>query len=175
MTQQNNKGDNMNIETVANGNDVSKAVFKALSEKQRAVRTTSLTNLFRALHKTHKSMSEKEFLDVFKQLEQAKYGKLIIGRRSNHDRFEWNYNLKDVAQLGSGQLSTKDVKPAPKLKKTKRVQTKNSPFNPPVIKTTESSTQTGPRFQFDIVLSPSVSATDIQALVELVQSLQNKP
>lgn len=159
----------MNIETVANENEVSKVIFKALTEKQRAVRTTSLTNLYRSIHQANPSVAEKDFLAVFKHLEQARAGKLIFGRKNNHNRFEWNYNLKDVANMGIGKGGA--PKPAPKSKRMKRMKPAQINTKPLVA---NSSTNLGPRFQFDIQLSPSVSAADIQALVELVQSLQNK-
>lgn len=165
----------MNIETVANETELNKLIFKALSQRQRAVRVTSLTNLYRAIHDDHPRVSEKEFLQVFKQLDHAKMGNLIIGRRNKHNRFIWNYNLKDVAQMATGKLKQEEIKPAPKAKRVRR--TRSQLVTIPGVKEVEpikSSTFSSPRFQFDIVLSPTVSAKDIEALVELVKQLQNK-
>ena len=181
-TNQNNQGEIMNLETVANQNEVSKQVFRALAGKERAIRVTSVTNLYRTIHKAKPSIDEQEILQVFKDLEKANMGKLIIGRRNNHNRFVWNYNLKDVAQLATGKTKVNELKPAPKAKKARRYKTPDIETMPEVKQTVKEieaksstlSQQSGPRFQFDIVLSPSVSAADIKALVELVQSLQNK-
>ena len=175
------------IETVANSSEISKIVFKALSEKQRARRATDLTHLYRAVSKMDKTVQEKEFLKVFRQLEDADIGSLIIGRRNNHNRFVWNYNLKQVAQAASGKMDTKELAPAvpeKTVKKSRKVTTKKR--KPSMLKAksvpmvedahvTKSSSMAGPtKIQLTLELAPEVSAKDIQALIELVNGLQAK-
>jgi hypothetical protein len=182
------------IETVANGSEIGKIVFKALSEKQRARRATDLTHLYRAVSKMDKTVQEKEFLKVFRQLEDADIGSLIIGRRNNHNRFVWNYNLKQVAQAANGKMSTKELAPAVPEKKAKTVRKVTKRRKPSMFKArsqsvskvetapivedahvTKSSSVAGPtKIQLTLELAPEVSAKDIQALIELVNSLQAK-
>lgn len=187
------------IETVANSSDISKMVFKALSDKQRARRATDLTHLFKVVIKMDQSVPERDFLAVFKQLQDAKVGSLIIGRKNNHNRFLWNYNLKDVAQAAKGKAvemktieesfpgnkkTTRKVKPIIRRKKMRIVKPAmlrqallNNKIEEPrqtVIPAARTSTLKGPRIQFNLELGPDVPFKDIQALLELVKGLQAK-
>lgn len=162
------------IETVANTNETSKLVFKALSEKQRARQATDLTRLFNRVVEMDKSIGEKEFLMVFKQLAEAKVGSLIIGRRNNHNRFIWNYNLREVAQAAQGKLELKEVSEVKKSVKKKRsapAAVTQLRSEPPVQLTIPSAKA---KIQVHLELDPSMRVEDVQALVDLVNSLQNK-
>lgn len=186
---------NNSIQTIASSSEVSKAVFKALSDKQRARRATDLTNLFREVSAKDKTIPEKEFLTVFKKLEEAKLGSLVIGRRNKHNRFLWNYNLKQVAQAAHGKVKPEDMGPAVEVRKPKsrRIrkptvlaaktvksvmknvskQIETAPIQSIQEKVVpSSSTGKGPMLQFNIELSATTRAEDIQALLGLVQDLQ---
>lgn len=180
MNQQSNT-----IESVANSSEISKIVFKALSDKQRTRRATDLTNLFRTVSKLDQTIPEREFLAVFKKLQDAKVGSLIIGRRSNHNRFVWNYNLKEVAQAAMD----KTMLLTPISEHFSNVQKKTKKKTVTIVKPTEvikpikkkviqaktkSSTVKGPSIQLNLELSPNTPVKEIQALLELVKSLQSK-
>lgn len=74
-----------------------KLVFDILAERQRSRARTDIKNLFRQALKAEPKLDYQDFLSVFKNLDAANFGKLIIGRRRNPDRFAWSYDLKDVA------------------------------------------------------------------------------
>lgn len=183
---------NNSIQTIANSSEVSKAVFKALSDKQRARKATDLTNLFREMTQKDKTLQEKEILAVFKKLQDASVGSLVIGRRNKHNRFVWNYNLKQVAQAAHGKMKPEELGPAiivrkPKsrrIRKTLSTKTVKAALKnvtkqvetAPVTAIEEklmpiSSTGKGPTLQFNIELSANTRAEDIQALLELVHGL----
>lgn len=173
------------IETIANRSEISKIIFKVLSDKQRARRATDLTHAFKAATKIDSTIPEREFLSVFKEMQAAKLGSLVIGRRNNHNRFVWKYNLKDVAEAAKGktvQMKTIDeILPTKKpRRKTKRKV--NFTVTPKVAaavvsapqRAAKTSTSKGPRIQLNLELSPDVPFKDIQALLELAKSLQSK-
>lgn len=129
----------MTIEQIANSSEISKQVFKALSDKQRARRATDLTNLYREMSRKDKTLQEKEMIQVFKKLEDAGIGSLVIGRRSNHNRFVWSYNLKHVALAAKGKIKQEAMESVETTGKKKtrgirKVSTKASPVT--VVKPT---------------------------------------
>lgn len=153
----------MTIEQVANSSEVSKAIFKALADKQRARRKTDLTNLFKTVRKEHAEISEKDFLLIFKQLQEAKVGSLVIGRKNNHNRFVWSYNLKDVANRGLNKTSTEKPTQLPAPEKKKRGR------KPGMKMKTNSDKARIITINLDMS-----SVSDAKALIELIESLKVK-
>jgi hypothetical protein len=108
------------VGAIANETPTSKAIFKALAERQRFRRRTDLNRLHKTLGD---QITEEEFLSTFKKLQEAGIGSLIIGRKNNPNRFAWNYNLKSVANAALS-VDGWELEPLP-MKPRKRRVTKN--------------------------------------------------
>jgi hypothetical protein len=91
------------IVEIAQQSELARAVFKTLSEMEKARPTTDLGRLkARITDKTGKVVNQRELLDVFKALQQTGLGKLILSRdiaKAPH-RFEWMFNNIEVGRAG---------------------------------------------------------------------------
>lgn len=70
-----------------------------LGFRQRAHTSTTLSSVKNQLAKMKEKVNERDFIDFWKELEAAGAGALILGRRGKQTRFEWNYSLRQIAQL----------------------------------------------------------------------------
>lgn len=158
----------IDLAVVANSTPASKTIFKALSGLQRARRRTDLGRLYRMVHHMDNTVTEKDFLDIFKSLQDAKVGSLIIGRKNNPNRFAWRYNLKDIAARLQGVKETGPLALLPEVK-AKRRKKQNQEIIP--INTISKSLE-GASIQLSISLPIGTPLKEVQALIDLAKSLQ---
>lgn len=86
-------------------NDAAQKAFKTFEERQRFRSNTNLSRFHRELEKKYQvKVDDKALLEMFKALEGAGMGSLIIGRKSSNTRFQWQYSLRDVAKLAKGEI-----------------------------------------------------------------------
>lgn len=97
------------IRSIANESNTSKAVFDTLSKRIRFRRQTNLSKFANLMINKGERIVEEEYIQLFKRLEEAGIGTLVIGRRGKPNRFKWNYNLKDIGRIGMGEIGTKDL------------------------------------------------------------------
>lgn len=174
------------VSQIAQSTPVAKEVFTALSERQRPRQRTDLNRLYIQVTEKNPNMSERDFLDVFKRLQTANVGTLIIGRKNNPNRFAWNYNLKQLASaaLGDGdmeqveQYERKSKRGRPKGSKNKKHSTpvvKQLAENiVPITKNIAPQQQYAPSVQITLQLAPGTDLKEVQALIDLAQSLSKK-
>lgn len=101
------------IREISQSSPVAKEVFGVLSERQRYRRRTDLNRLYNMLKMSGSTVSPDDFLNVFKTLQAAQVGSLVIGRKNNPNRFVWNYNLKDIAKAAQNGATIQQLQPLP--------------------------------------------------------------
>src|SRR6185312_119444 len=97
LRRSNNKGEAMDLNMIAKENETAKNVFEVFGARERFRRETNLQRLQRSLLENGKKVVDDEFVELFKKLQSAGIGTLVIGRGNKATRFKWHYNLKDVA------------------------------------------------------------------------------
>ena len=91
------------LQKIVNQDPSAKKVMEALSKRQRFRKLTDLYQ-FRAQIKnlTGADLVQSDIIKIFKELQGAGIGKLVL-KRGHSDlrrpRFEWRYNLRDVARV----------------------------------------------------------------------------
>ena len=103
----------MNPET----NQAAQVIFKTLGKRQRFRRHTNLDLFYKVIHAEDASITEKEFLAVFKDLQTKGAGSLVFGRKDNPNRFIWNFNLKEVSKVARQGKDLQGLDPLPKRAK----------------------------------------------------------
>lgn len=150
------------IKELANETPVAKAIFKALSDRQRQRSRTDISRLFRAIRASDMpQLDEKQFLEVFKKLHSAGMGSLIIGRKNNPDRFAWKYSLKD--------MMNNDIEPAPVSKPKKHIKRRTKRTH-----TVQATTQSSPVISINIQLPVGTPQTEVDAWLGLIKDLKPK-
>jgi hypothetical protein len=95
------------IKEAARKNPTARLVFKAMASRDRELRAPKyeieLARLKHDLDQEH-NITNKNFYQVFKDLQDAGVGIMIMGRRGNPLRFKWFYSIKSVGQCGRGQM-----------------------------------------------------------------------
>lgn len=71
----------------------------SLGFRERARTHTNLLSVKNELLRMNEKIVDKDYMSFWKALEAAGAGSLILGRRGGQTRFEWNYSLKQIAQL----------------------------------------------------------------------------
>lgn len=154
------------IKELANETPISKAVFKALADKQRQRSRTDISRLYRAIKAAEMPhLDEKQFLEVFKKLQLAGVGSLIIGRKNNPNRFAWNYNLKDIGKAAKNG----NVELTPVDKQVKHVKRRVR-----ASQTTARTIQANPIISINIQLPAGTPQTEIDAWLGLLKDLKPK-
>lgn len=97
--------------------NAAKTIFKVFGKRQRFRRHTNLDLFFKVIAQEDPSITEREFLEVFKTLQNQGAGSLVIGRKDNPTRFVWNYNLKEVANVARRGRGLQGLDPLPKRSK----------------------------------------------------------
>lgn len=170
------------IAEVANSSQASKAVFQAFADRQRQRSTTDLNRLYIKVSATDKTVSEQEFLSVFRTLEEIGVGHLIIGRKNNPNRFKWRYNLREMAKAAYSdeKVTVSSLVPLPQTLKRQAVKGKRGRpkgFSPKKVvktpvETPKQEVSLAPVLQFSIQLPANTSPSEIKAFLELAKSLQ---
>lgn len=156
-------------------NQLETTVFKMLADRQRINNKTDITQYTRYIRAQLPNTTPEDVLAFFKNLEAQGKGVVIIGRRGNPDRFIWNYNLREVAQNALGNKT--EASPAKQAVKVKRkVVAKRKAGRPAgsknrTVKIIEPK-DLSPTLNFSIQLSTNTRPEDIQALIELANSLK---
>lgn len=88
----------MKLQQIASENETAKAVFSTWAQRRRFRRETNLPRFEASLLQDGHKIVRQDFLQLFKRLEDAGIGSIIVGRHGKPNRFVWNYNLKDVAK-----------------------------------------------------------------------------
>ena len=167
--------------------EVQKLVFEVLSERQRHRQRTDLKNLYRAVKRNEPSLDEDAFMDVFKGLDKAGAGSLIIGRRGNPNRFIWKYNLKAIAEAAQAggikassfqELGNKPVETKPIVKRAKRrakaVKMKAQDRVAVTIQKPASKPMAAKQGTFLQIDLSTMSPADVAALIALVSPVVKK-
>lgn len=89
------KVDVVRLREIANGSKAGSAIFKAFLNRERDRRTTDLRQFHARLEDR---ISMDELLLVFKHLEDARVGSLILGRRGIPPKFKWEYSLRSIGE-----------------------------------------------------------------------------
>lgn len=91
--------DKSKVKEVANASQTATATMITLGFRQRAHLHTNLSAVKSELVKMGEHPNERDFMDFWKGMEQSGAGSLILGRRGKQTRFEWNYSLREIAQI----------------------------------------------------------------------------
>jgi hypothetical protein len=94
----------MKVSDIAKKTVAGRKVFSYLSTRERHRNRTDLRQLYTSVFEEGDSTSYEDFIKVFQELHNAQVGVLIRGRRNDPDRFQWRYNLKDVAKAAKGEI-----------------------------------------------------------------------
>lgn len=154
---------NMNTETV---------VLNALGNRQRMRTQTDLNQFFKGILREHSGLDEKEFLAVFRKLQEQGAGALIIGRKNNPNRFIWNYNLKEVAQAAKQGSGMRELIPLPKKSRGRPALIRRPKVAP--IRSVRNRRIVAKPSSVQIVLNldSNIPVKELEALLELAKGLQ---
>jgi ribosomal protein L18E len=76
------------LSNIANESETAKNVFEIFAARERFRRETNLSRLQRYMHEAGKKVVEDELLGLFKKLETAGIGTLVVGRGNRNTRFK---------------------------------------------------------------------------------------
>lgn len=158
------------LQQVANSSVTSKAIFNALSERERYRDELNLRKFKRDLTKKGEKIVADEYLETFKMLQDLGVGALVIGRRGKPNRFIWDYDLKAVAKNGVGKSSEPIKHLHAEPLKVKRGPGRPRKVN--VMVSTPSIKATSPQsISITINLKPGVNSSDVGALLALINDM----
>lgn len=81
------------------------AIFDDMGNRERFRREYNLKRLHKELNEgSKKTIEYSEFINGFKDMEEAGLGSLVIGRGGKEDRWLFNYNLKDIYRCAKGEI-----------------------------------------------------------------------
>lgn len=78
--------------------DTGKSILSHFASRARTTSSTDLRRLKYLLLNNGNVIEDKEYLGVFKLLQNKGVGAIIYGRKGKPDRFKWNYSLKVISQ-----------------------------------------------------------------------------
>lgn len=87
------------IKEATNASQTATVTMIMLGMRERARSTTNLLSVKTQLEKMREKVSNKDYMNFWRALEEAGAGALILGRRGGQTRFQWNYSLRQIAQL----------------------------------------------------------------------------
>lgn len=91
--------DGRKLKQTCDTNETSHAILTELAARKRMRKALNITRFkFNLLKKEGIKFSSKDYFQCFKDLEKDGCGTVIYGRNGKYDRFEWHYNLKEVAK-----------------------------------------------------------------------------
>ena len=97
------------VKEIAHANPTATATMLALGFRKRSRSETNLTRVRQQLITMKENVVDKDYFDFWRELERAKIGSIVLGRRGKQTRFRWNYSLQDVAKVAVGESS--EIKP----------------------------------------------------------------
>lgn len=89
------------IKSIASETPTAANVFNNLAGRKRHRQETDIGRYRMALIREGVKIADGDYMNVWKKLQEAGAGTLIIGRHGNPDRFKWNYSVKDVGKLAT--------------------------------------------------------------------------
>lgn len=155
----------MNLKEVSESSEVARLVFTEFSNRSRHRSRNDLRKMFYSLRQEKSGLKYEDLIEVFEKLESIGAGRIIVGRKNNPDRFVWNYNLKETAKAaykGQGLES---------LDKIAVKKVSNRLAGVLAVRSEETLT---PMVTLNISLDPKIPQKDLQALIEIIQSMQLK-
>lgn len=160
--------DQSKIKSVANSSVTSKAIFNALSERERYRDQLDLRKFKNDLMNKGEKIVQDEYLETFKMLEDLGVGSLIIGRKGKPNRFKWNYNLKDVAKASmNNQTQIKTIAQSVTVSKRPR----GRPRKNQSLLNAVSVKKTNEPISITINLPADSNPADVAALLSLVKDM----
>jgi hypothetical protein len=152
-----------NINQVATLNEAAVAAFNTFAERQRFRSNTNLVRFHRELEEKHGKVDEGQLLEVFKALEQAGAGSLILNRKPYKTRFAWNYSLRDVAKLAKGEIKPDELT---KVKKPTKKVGRPAKAKPAPVAKEEETIEVIPVFPDDVKTDKDILIVDATGNVE---------
>lgn len=118
------------LKEIAHANPTAEAITLALAVRKRFRHVSNLRGMKNSLLKRNEKVVDEDYMRYWKQLEEAGVGSVVHGRKGNPDRFEWNFNLKTVAEAAI-QGTNNEVAPFETKKLVaKRSTSKRGPGRP---------------------------------------------
>lgn len=81
-----------------NDNAAASAIFRSFLNRKRDRENTDLRQYHVRLQEAGVVVSFDDVIKVFKELDRAGAGSLILGRGGNHHRFKWDYSLRSLGK-----------------------------------------------------------------------------
>lgn len=98
--------DGNRLKKVADASHSAKVTIQNLIGRERFRNSSDITRLKRDLIKEGRKIVDKDYIQFWKDLQDAGVGSIVYGRRGKADRFEWHYSLKKVAEAASQGKNT---------------------------------------------------------------------
>lgn len=161
------------IHQIAQSSPIAKEVFKVLERRQRFRKRSDISRIYREVKSHNINTDPKEVLSVFKELQTAGVGSIVLGRKNNPNRFVWKYNLKHVAKAAKKEDSSVKALSTFGQESEDTKQVKAKP-NVEVQRVTRSSTVSAnkPFIQITLRLPADINMEDLKAYLDLAKSFQ---
>lgn len=135
------------IKTLSNASTTATSAMLLLALRERNKPYTPLAVMKDQLIKMGEKVVDADYKQFWKDLEAAGVGSLILGRKGNPDRFQWNYSLKDVARSvvddkGEAIKAFASKKPAKRVRLASKASrpARKAPTPKPVLPPTPKAT-----------------------------------
>lgn len=164
------------IREMVKSNAVAYSIFKELSQRERYRKVTDLRRLFYEMRNKKCFGPETDiqaFMDVFKMFDKdAKLGSFIIGRNNHPHRFQWNYNLKDLARMALGEnVTPQSLKPDLTNSLSQSVQIPNITPIAQKIDAPINKNDSSDYVELKVLVPANVPYKDILAYIEMGKNL----
>lgn len=172
----------MNTESViltkmAKTNKDALTLFKVLQSRQRMRKVSDVRRLTGLATVLDKTITEARVLKVLKELEKGGIGKVRPGSETNPNRFGWNFNLRQVAEVALNG----ETKHGLKMFGAKKEKKEAAPISEPVTKKSKVIVRKAQPVPQAVVAAPvmaavaapvpEVAATQIPVKAEVVKAL----
>lgn len=95
------------LRTMYGASQVNKAAFNYFAAREKNSAETKVERMLQVLSQGGlNDVGRNGIVDFFRELEEAKCGKFVSGRRGHASRFAWSVSLVDVGQAASGEAET---------------------------------------------------------------------
>lgn len=171
---------NVNLKPLYEKSATAKAIFRCLSERDRARSYTNLKLLRNELVNAGKKVDEADFDEVFEKLAELGIGKIVYGTRGKANQFYWNFNMKEVGLSAIKGKNTIDLSGAIEdIENRSEAKTYEEPYSPPSRRVTAPKVQqqqgsvntSGPRIVIE--LPAHFTIEDVTQLLRQLSSSQD--
>lgn len=133
------------LKQITNASHTAVVTMLLLALRQRARGFSNIPATKEQLLAMNEKVVEEDFQTFWKELQAAGIGSIVYGRRGRPDRFQWHYNLKQIAKIAieGREEAIKELakkKPrrirnqvSPKKRTAKPVKTVSKPVAAPVV------------------------------------------